>query len=337
MARTKRKVNPLQLSAGIETQAQTEKKRMYHAGGYARLSIEDSKKKGSDTIENQKELIRGFIEQQEDMELCGIYCDNGQTGIHFERPEFERLMKDVRAGRIDCIVVKDLSRFGRNYLETGNYLERVFPFLGIRFLSVTDHFDSLKAERISDEYMIPLKNIMNEMYSRDISKKVGASYVARQQRGEFTGAWAAYGYRKCAFDSRRIEPDEETAPIVREIFEMRRMGRSCRDIADSFNQKGIPSPSHYRYLKGFTACERYADVLWQAQTIRKILSNQVYLGHMVQGRKRASFYEGKRQKMLPASEWTIVRNTHAPIITEEVFQAVQKISAEKKSIIEKYY
>ena len=321
MARKKRKVNPLHPSSGPEVRSV--KRRMYHAGGYARLSVEDSKKTDSDTIENQKELLRRFIEQQNDMELCDIYCDNGQTGIHFERPEFERLMKDVKAGVIDCIVVKDLSRFGRNYLETGNYLERVFPFLDIRFLSITDHFDSLTTECMSDGYMIPLKNIMNEMYSRDISKKVGASYVLRQQRGEFTGAWAAYGYRKCANEPHRIEPDEETAPIVREIFEMRRMGISCRGIADSFNRKGIPSPSHYRYIKGFVACERYTRVLWQAQTIRKILSNQVYLGHMVQGRKRASFYEGKKQKALPASEWTIVRDTHEPIITEEVFQAVQ--------------
>lgn len=330
MARKKRKINPLQQLPVLEIQPQ--KRRVYHAGGYVRLSVEDSKKPGSDTIENQKEFIHKYIEKQEDMEFCCIYCDNGQTGTNFERPEFEQLMKDVKAGDIDCIVVKDLSRFGRNYRETGNYLERIFPFLDVRFVSVTDHFDTLTAERTSEGYMIPLKNIMNEMYSRDISKKVGTAYAVRQQRGEFIGAWASYGYQKCADDPHRIEPDGETAAIVQEIFRMRLSGMSYRNIAYILNEKKIPSPSHYRYLKGFVKCERYTKILWQAQMVKKILCNQVYLGHMVQRRKKGSFYEGKRQAALPESEWAIVQNTHKAIIEEEVFHAVQQISNERKAV-----
>lgn len=330
MARKKRKINPLQQLPVLEIQPQ--ERRVYHAGGYVRLSVEDSKKPGSDTIENQKEFIRKYIEKQKDMEFRCIYCDNGQTGTNFERPEFEQLMKDVKAGDIDCIVVKDLSRFGRNYRETGNYLERIFPFLDVRFVSVTDHFDTLTAERTSEGYMIPLKNIMNEMYSRDISKKVGTAYTVRQQRGEFIGAWASYGYQKCADDPHRIEPDGETAAVVQEIFRMRLSGMSYRSIAHILNEKRIPSPSHYRYLKGFVKCERYTKVLWQAQMVKKILCNQVYLGHMAQGRKRGSFYEGKRQAALPESEWAIVQNTHKPIIEEEVFHAVQQISNERKQL-----
>lgn len=334
MARTKRKENPLQPRPVSDIQLQ--KKRVYHAGGYARLSVEDSRKPGSDTIENQKELIRSYIENQTDMELRCIYCDNGQTGTDFERSEFERLMKDVRAGDIDCIVVKDLSRFGRNYRETGSYLERIFPFLGVRFVSVDDRFDTAAPGNTSEAFMIPLKNIMNEMYSRDLSKKVGTAYAVRQRRGEFIGAWASYGYQKCADDPHRIEPDGETAPIVQEIFRMRLAGMSDQEIADSLNEKGVPSPSHYRYLKGFVKCERYTNILWQAQMVKKILHNKVYLGHMVQGRKHGSFYEGQRQKTLPESEWIIVENTHEPIIEEEVFQAVQKIANERKGTYKRH-
>lgn len=330
MARKTRKVNPLQQHSVLEIRPQ--KERIYHAGGYVRLSVEDSKKPGSDTIENQKKFVLSYIEKQEDMEFCGIYCDNGQTGTDFERPEFEQLIKDVKAGNIDCIVVKDLSRFGRNYRETGNYLERIFPVLDVRFVAVTDHFDTLTAERTDEEMIIPLKNIINEMYSRDLSKKIGTAYAVRQQRGEFLGAWACYGYRKCADDPHRIEPDGETAAIVQEIFRMRLSGMSYRKIACSLNEKRIPSPSRSRYLSGFVKCERYAKILWQAQTVKKILCNQVYLGHMVQGRKRGSFYEGKRQAVLPESEWVIVQNTHQPIIEEEIFFAVQQIANERKAV-----
>lgn len=327
MARKKRKVNPLWPISVSEIQPV--KKRIYQAGGYVRLSVEDSKKSGSDTIQNQKELVFRYIENQDDMRFCGMYCDNGQTGIRFERPEFERLMKDVEAGEVDCIVVKDLSRFGRNYRETGNYLERVFPVLGVRFVSVSDHFDTLATEHASEGYLIPLKNILNEMYSKDISKKVGTAYAIRQKKGDFIGAWASYGYQKSAEDPHRIVPDWETAPIVQEIFRMRLSGMGYQMIAHNLNEKGIPSPSYYRYLKGFVKCERYTKVLWQGQMIKKILCSQVYLGHMVQGCKRGSFYEGKKQKKLPESEWAIVRNTHEPIIEEEVFYAVQKIAQKK--------
>ena len=183
MARPKRKVNPLLPTPVPETK----KRRVFRAGGYARLSVEDSRRPGADTIEVQKELIQNYIEAQPDMELCGLYCDNGQTGTNFERPGFEQLLDDVKAGKIDCIVVKDLSRFGRNYRETGNYLERIFPFLDVRFVAVNDHFDTATAERSSDGYIIPLKNIINEVYSKDISRKSGSALAIKQKNGDFIG------------------------------------------------------------------------------------------------------------------------------------------------------
>lgn len=321
MARTKRKVNPVK----PEAIPLTAKQRIYRAAGYVRLSVEDSGKPGADTIEAQKELVLGYIEAQPDMSFVALYCDNGRTGTNFERPGFEQLMEGIRTNKIDCIVVKDLSRFGRNYKETGNYLEHIFPALDVRFIAVNDHFDTLTAERSSDGYIIPLKNIMNEVYSKDISKKIIPALTTKRQCGEFIGTWAAYGYQKCADDTHRIEPSEETAPIVRNIFQWRLDGMSYLQIARKLNDMGIPSPARYHYLRGDAKSERYANTLWQTQTIKKLLSSEVYLGHMVQGRKQSRFHEGRKQALVPQSEWIIVRNTHEPLVDEAVFQAVQEM------------
>ena len=202
-------------------------------------------------------------------------------------------MQDVRTGKVDCIVVKDLSRFGRNYREAGNYLERVFPLLDVRFIAVNDNFDTLTAERSQDAYIVPLKNIMNAVYSKDISRKILPALSTKQQNGDFIGSWAAYGYQKCADDRHRIEPDEETAPVVWDIFQWRLSGLSYQNIARKLNERGIPSPARYHYLKGDAKSERYANTLWNIYMVKRILSNEVYLGHMVQGCKRSGFSEGR--------------------------------------------
>ena len=326
MARTKRKVNPL---APLAEQAAPQQ-RIYKAGGYARLSVEDSGKRDTDTIEAQRELIESYIAAQPDMRLCGLYCDNGRTGTNFQRPEFDRLMEDVRAGKINCIVVKDLSRFGRNYKETGNYLERIFPFLDVRFVAVNDHFDTLTAQRGSDGYIIPLKNIINEAYSRDISRKVSSALAVKQKAGEFIGSWAAYGYRKCANDKHRIEPDPVTAPIVREIFSWRRGGMSYNKIAKRLNDEKVPTPAQYRHQIGEIRTNRYENSRWNIFTIKGIVESQVYLGHTVQGRKKSGLCQGQKQQRTQKSDWIIVENTHEPLIDEDTFQVVQAIS-EKSS------
>lgn len=326
MARTRRKINALQRTPPV---SEEKPRRIYRAGGYVRLSMEDNGKPGADTIEAQRELVESFILSQNDMSFCGFYCDNGHTGTDFDRPAFQRLMEDIRAGKIDCVVVKDLSRFGRNYLETGNYLERVFPFLDVRFVAVSDNFDTLTAERASSGYIIPLKNIVNELYSKDISRKIRPALAARQQRGEFIGTWAPYGYRKCGEDPHRIEPDPETAPVVKEIFQLRLSGMSVAQIARRLNERGIPTSTRYHYLKGDTKSERYANSVWQGTVVKLILENEVYLGHMIQGRKRADFYNGQKQRYLPKEQWTVVRDTHPPIIDEETFQAVQRMAEDR--------
>ena len=204
--------------------------------------------------------------------------------------------------------------------------------MGVRFVALTDNFDALHAERMDDGYIVPLKNMLNEMYSRDMSKKVSSALAAKQKRGELIGAvWAAYGYRKCADDPHRIEPDVETAPVVREIFRMRADGMSYYKIVHELNRRGIPSPSRYHYLKGDTKCKRYADAVWQPQVVKRILCNEVYLGHMVQGRYHRSFYKEKQRYTVPEQEWVIVHNTHEPLIDENMFKTVQKIASGQKA------
>lgn len=319
MARTKRKVNFLS-AAPIKPKEE----KIYRTGGYARLSVEDGGREGADTIKTQEEMILHYIEAQPDMEFAGMYSDNGKSGTDFHRPEFERLLGDVKSGKINCIAVKDLSRFGRNYLEAGNYLERLFPLLGVRFVAVAEGFDSLTAGKDEEGYLIPLRNMMNEFYSRDISRKIGSALALRQQRGEFIGTWAPYGYRKCADNPRRIEPDPETAPVVREIFDLYASGAAYQKIAEELNRREIPSPARYRYQKGEAKARRYAEAVWKPPTIKNILSGEVYLGHMVQGRRRQSFYEGKGWQRIPQKEWVIVRGTHEALVDEGIFKRAQE-------------
>lgn len=322
MARTKRKTSPV--IPATETPAPTQKK--YRAAAYARLSVEDSGKSGADTIEGQKNLLLRFIGDDPTLTLYGLFCDNGRTGTDFDRPQFEKMMEEVRKGHIDCIVVKDLSRFGRNYKETGNYLERIFPFLGVRFIAVNDGFDTLTAQRGADGYLVPLKNLINEVYSKDISKKSGSALAAKQKNGDFIGAWAPYGYRKREDNSHKLEPDEATAPIVRQIFRWRAGGMGITQIARRLNDSGVPSPSAYLYNTGVCKTEKYNGVSWYVQTVKNLLSRQVYIGHMVQGKKRQSFYENRGQYKKPKEEWIVVENTHEPLIDRETFNKVQEIS-----------
>ncbi len=297
MARTKRKTNPVIPAAEAPAQAQ----KQYRAAAYARLSVEDSGKPGADTIEGQKNLLLRFIKNDPTLTLYGLFCDNGKTGTDFQRPEFEKLMEAVKRGEVDCIVVKDLSRFGRNYKETGNYLERIFPFLGVRFIAVNDGFDTLTA------------------------------LAAKQKNGDFIGAWAPYGYRKCPDDPHKLEPGEATAPVVRQIFRWRAEGIGVTQIARRLNDEGVPSPSAYLYNTGVCKTEKYNGVIWYVQTVKNILSRQVYIGHMVQGTKRQSFYENRGQYMKPREDWIVVENTHEPLIDRETFDKVQELAQRKKT------
>lgn len=330
MARTKRKVNPI-IPAPVQ---EIERPFAFYAAGYVRLSIEDSGRLGADTLESQRELVLSYIDQQPDMQLHSFYCDNGRTGTNFERPEFERLMDDVRSGKVNCIVVKDLSRFGRNYKEAGNYLEHIFPYLGVRFVAINDHFDTAN-QGIHDGYIVPLTNILNESYSRDISRKISSAIKTKELHGDFRGPFAPYGYSKCPTDHSKLEINPETAPVVIEIFALRVQGMGYTGIARLLNKRGIPAPGAYLYQKGFSDRETYRDALWTVWNMKTILHSEVYLGHLVQGKRTQASYKRKREeRYASADEWRIARNTHPPIIDEATFAAVQELARQSKASFE---
>jgi len=333
MARKSRKDLIRAVNSGqalLEQQPQTVAETIYTAVGYARLSVLETRdRKDSEALQNQKALLQEYIQGQPDLKLLSIYEDNGETGTNFQRPGFEAMMGTVYAGKANCIVVKDLSRFGRNYIEAGNYLENVFPAMGVRFISVGDGYDSADATT-SDCLVVALKNLMNQMYSKDISRKSGSVLREKIQRGEFIGGYASYGYIKDPKEKHRIIVDPEAAEVVREIFRKKLSGISNTGIVRWLNDSGIPSPCCYRHQKGILIDQRFAQPKpWNVQTVKKILQSRVYLGHMVQGRRRSEFYAGIPDRMLPQSEWTVVENTHEAIISQADFDAVQALCAEK--------
>lgn len=303
---------------------------VYTAVGYARLSVLETRdRKDSEALQNQKALIREYIQGQKDLKLLSIFEDNGETGTNFRRPGFEAMMEAVCDGKANCIVVKDLSRFGRNYIEAGNYLDHVFPSMGVRFISIGDGYDSADATT-ADCLVVALKNLMNQVYSKDISRKSGSILREKIKRGEFIGGYASYGYIKDPEDKHRIIVDPEAAEVVKAIFQKRLEGASNTAITRWLNDSGILSPCCYRYQKGILIDQRYARPKpWGIETVKKILRSQVYLGHMVQGRRRSEFYAGIPDRLLPKSEWTIVENTHEAIISQEDFEAVQALCEAK--------
>ncbi len=308
--------------------------REFSVGIYIRLSKEDSGKNNQNTVENQQKLLEDYVKDKPDMKVYEVYIDNGFSGTNFERPAFQKMMEDAKRGRINCIIVKDLSRFGRSYLETGNYLEKIFPFLKIRFISVTDHFDTLTASSenggaLSNGIEIPLKNIINEVYAKDISRKVGSAIEIKKKEGRYGGGVAPYGYVKSKVVKGRYEIDEEAAEVVRYIFELRFQGYGYCSIVKILNEKGVKSPSAYRYEKGIVKNERMQGKLWKIYAIQDMLRDEVYLGNMVRGKTHSAMYKGEKRHPVPRSEWIIVEGTHDPIISKELFDAVQAVNEMK--------
>lgn len=306
---------------------------IYDTALYGRLSILDTRdRKDSESLENQMELLKRYIGGKPGLRLFSCYCDNGETGTNFDRPAFQRMMEDVKAGRVNCIVVKDLSRFGRDFVETGNLLERILPFLGVRFISVNDNYDSATSNSSNEALSVALKNLVNDIYAKDISKKVFSALDTKKRNGEFIGNFAAYGYLKSPEDKHRLIIDEEIAPIVRKIYELKAGGMGTAAIARLLTAEGIPNPNKYRYDKGIVFSERLSkNEPWQTQAVKNILANPVYLGHMAQGKKITKLHENQKQRRMPESEWIIVENTHKPIIGKELFEQVQGIIKQRKT------
>lgn len=300
--------------------------KLYKTAIYARLSLEDSGKKDSDTIENQVFLVEQYVNQNPHLKVISTYIDNGETGVNFNRPGFSRLMNDIKAGKIDCIVVKDLSRFGRNYIETGEYLDKILPFMGVRFISINDSYDSETADGNSEGLIVALKNLINDAYVKDISSKIISSVKTRQQNGDFVSGFPPYGYKRSEENKRRLVPDEETADIARDIFKWRAEGMSCFMIARTLNEMGISSPYKRRIEKGLMKkTSKRINLYWQGQMIKRITDSPMYIGHMTQGRTTQSLSDGLPVKKQKPSDWIIVEHTHEALIDMKTWEKVRAL------------
>lgn len=297
--------------------------KVYRAGLYARISVETERKREADTIGNQLQLLKDYVSEHSDLTVYDIYSDDDISGTDFIRPEFSRMMNDLRDGKIDCIIVKDLSRLGRNYLESGEYIEMVFPFFGCRFISVTDRFDTKYQQA---DISVQLKNMANEMYAKDISRKICSTMRTIQDQGKFAGSRAPYGYRLDPSDKHHLIIDEETAPIVKELFEMLAAGNTVHCVATTMNARGIPSPGRLLYERGVATTEHFKNSKWYMQTVRRILQDEIYLGWMVSGKFRSTYHStGKKgSQPVPREEWIVTKGTHEPIVTEDLFNKVQE-------------
>lgn len=308
----------------------------YPTAIYVRLSVENSgKNDDGDSIANQIRFCKEYMKDMSDLKLYGIYEDNGQKGTKFERPEFQRLMEDVRGGKVKCIVVKDLSRFGRNYIEAGEYLEKIFPFLGIRFISITDGYDSLLSNDAEGALMIPLKNMINDVYAKDISRKIITSFRARQEKGEFLPAFVPYGYVKSETQKYRLEIDPVTAPYVKLMFEWKATGISHSEICKRLNGMNAITPARRKVELGIWRAEKYKHTIWHGRSIIDILGNPTYTGCIVYGRMPKSLYQGIKCHRGKPEEYRIIPDAHEPIVSQELFDKVQAIFAETKKQVHK--
>lgn len=305
---------------------------IYLCGIYGRLSLVNSGKQDEgDSIENQLSICSRFVDERPELKLEDTYVDNGRKGTTFERPEFNRMMEDIKAGKINCIVVKDLSRFGRDYLEAGEYLEKIFPFLGVRFIAVTDGYDSLHSSTDERTMTIPLKNMINELYAKDLSQKICTSIHARMDKGEFLQGRLCYGYMRLNKGDLTLVPDPVTAPYVKLMFELRLKGYSYEAIRRHLDSIHAITPSQRRAQLEAGSSKQKVSEYWFSSGISDCLSNPVYLGHLVYGKEPKALYKGKRgRKEADRSEWKIIESMHEPLVTQEVFDKVQEINRASK-------
>ncbi len=296
---------------------------LFYAAVYIRLSREDGDKEESDSVSNQRKLLTEYASKLENLMIYDTYVDDGYTGTSFKRPGFQRMLADIEEGKVNCVIVKDLSRFGRDYIDTGRYLERVFPELGVRFISVSDGIDSV---RQAYDMLLPIKNIFNEQYARDISKKIQATMKSKQKAGEFVGAFPSYGYRKSPVDKNKLVIDEYAAEVVRRVFHLYVGGMGKLSIAKLLNAEGILCPSEYKAVNGenYKNSNRLGSTsYWTYSTINAMLKNEIYIGNMVQGKKHQQMRS--RQKLVEKENWIIVKGTHEPIVEMETWEKAQKL------------
>lgn len=305
----------------------------YRVAMYLRLSQDDEKydkdfKAESNSISNQRLQIQDYIDKNEEMELAKEYVDDGYSGINFERPAFKEMMEDVITGSINCIVVKDLSRFGRDYIDSGRYLQRVFPSLDIRFIALNDNYDSFTASETEKNLVIPFKNFINDNYCRDTSAKVRSVCKVKRKQGQFISNYAPYGYEKDEEDKHKIVIDKEVEYVVRKIFSMKLEGYSSYSIAKHLNDNGIPSPMEHKKAKGIrykTGFSTKAVAKWDTPAVNRILINEIYIGTLQQGKREKINYKLDKVVSKDRSDWIEIEDNHEAIIDPHDFEIVQKL------------
>ena len=308
---------------------------MYYTAVYLRLSKEDSdmslhdNKKESNSISNQKLIIKEFLKAMPEVEIYDYYIDDGYSGSNFERPDFKRMREDIYEGKVNMVIVKDFSRFGREYIDTGRYIQKIFPRLGIRFISVIDHFDSDAATTNDMHLLVPVKNFVNDNYCRDISQRVRTHQEAMRKNGLYIGAYVTYGYKKDSDDKNTIVIDEQAADIVKKIFAWRLSGMNVYSIVRKLNALGIPSPMAYKRMQGINFQTGFSEgnhTKWCDSTVYGILKNKIYVGVLEQGKKSRISYKVKKTVNKPREEWAVLEENHDAIISKSDFKKVEQLS-----------
>ncbi len=297
----------------------------YHVALYIRLSKEDESEGPSQSVTNQKSLLDEFV-QKHRLSVYDTYVDDGWSGTNFDRPGFQRMIADIEAKKVNMVITKDLSRLGRDYIMTGHYMERYFPEKRVRYISLLDGIDTGVESTAND--ITPFRAIMNDMYAKDISKKIKSVKRDKQRKGQFIGGKALYGYKMHPTEKNKIVIDEEVAPIVRRIFDMALDGMSCRKIAMKLNEEGIPTPATYSGWK--VGKPGPYTGLWSSERISDMLQNETYMGNMVQGRMVKISYKSKKCLRQDRENWVVVENTHEPLIDKETFQKVRMLVNSRK-------
>ena len=310
---------------------------VYRAADYLRLSKEDgdcstvSGKAESNSISSQRELILDYVRRCPDIELVSEFVDDGYTGTNFERPNFQRMMEAVACGEINCIIVKDLSRFGREYIDAGKYIEKIFPQKGVRFISVNDGYDSLTSTQASDNLIIPFKNLINDSYSRDISIKIRTNLEAKRRHGEFIANYPVYGYVRDPEDRNHLVVDPDAAQVVRDIYSWKIDGLSPETIAAKLNADGVLCPFAYKKAHGSrysTAFQTSPAAKWSGVAVTRILTNEVYCGVLVQGKRTTANYKIKKVITKQQQDWVRTEDAHEPIVNRNQFFVVQRLMGE---------
>ena len=297
----------------------------YRVALYIRLSKEDENEGPSESVTNQKSLLNEFV-QQHRLSVYDTYIDDGWSGTNFDRPNFQRMIGDIEAKKVNMVITKDLSRLGRDYIMTGHYMEQYFPEKRVRYISLLDGIDTGVDSTAND--ITPFRAIMNDMYAKDISKKIKSVKRDKQRKGQFIGGKPVYGYKMHPTEKNKIVIDKEVAPMVRRIFGMALDGMSCRQIAAQLNAEGVPTPATYAGLP--IAKPGPYTGLWSSERISDMLQNETYIGNMVQGRSIKISYKSKKCLKQAPENWVVEEGTHKPIIDAETFRKVRMLVSSRK-------